>query len=203
MSNFKKCSFCGNFFPYTEDYFYHVGPRLQVHCKSCCIKRSRNHCLKKLSEDPEYKNVLCERSDSYYNRNKEKVSARSGKYKKAKGYKDISAAYRHKRKAASENLIATFTEDEWEVCKESFDNKCAYCGKESILTRDHFVAVTKNGEYAKGNIVPACVSCNCSKGNKSFLDWYTCQSFYSETRKDEVLKYLGYNKYGVQLMAFF
>jgi 5-methylcytosine-specific restriction endonuclease McrA len=55
---------------------------------------------------------------------------------------------------------------------QEMDYKCYYCGKVITLktvTRDHFIPLTKGGTNEISNIVPACVSCNCSKGNK--LDW--------------------------------
>jgi 5-methylcytosine-specific restriction endonuclease McrA len=51
-----------------------------------------------------------------------------------------------------------------------FDGKCAYCG-ETANTFDHILAVTRGGQTTPGNILPACSSCNSSKGNKDVWDW--------------------------------
>jgi 5-methylcytosine-specific restriction endonuclease McrA len=43
---------------------------------------------------------------------------------------------------------------------------CQYCGKRfspKELTMDHIVAVARGGTSTKGNVVPACHSCNQSK----------------------------------------
>ena len=59
--------------------------------------------------------------------------------------------------------------------QELFDeylNMCAYCGV--TLSRphlDHFVPMSKGGTDERDNLIPACKSCNSSKGNKSFLVW--------------------------------
>ena len=201
--NYKRCSFCENFFPNNDEYFYYEEGRLKLWCKSCCNKRARENYRKRLSVDPEYREKLCEISSKYYKKNKDKVDVRIGKYKKTEKYREIASVCANRRKSFSKNLISTFTALDWKMCKQSFGGKCAYCGEEEFLTQDHFVAVSNGGEYAKGNIIPACTSCNCSKQDKQFADWYPKQSFYSEERRDNILSFLGYNKYGVQLMAFF
>lgn len=46
---------------------------------------------------------------------------------------------------------------------------CGYCGgtfKESLLTRDHIVPVSKGGKSDWTNCVTACYKCNWSKGSK-------------------------------------
>ncbi len=52
-----------------------------------------------------------------------------------------------------------------------YDYRCAYCGEQTKLVIDHIVPLTKGGVHDIGNAAPACVSCNCSKHNKSLLEW--------------------------------
>jgi hypothetical protein len=65
------------------------------------------------------------------------------------------------------------TKSEWAAILAEFDGTCAYCGagpsaaNRGILP-DHLVAVTEFGELVPGNAVPACQSCNDSRGNG---DW--------------------------------
>ncbi len=43
---------------------------------------------------------------------------------------------------------------------------CHYCGQHvgaAALTLDHVVPVARGGRSTKGNVVPACASCNASK----------------------------------------
>jgi 5-methylcytosine-specific restriction endonuclease McrA len=77
---------------------------------------------------------------------------------------------------------------------ETFDNKCAYCGKEKPLAQDHFVPLSKGGEYTNNNIICSCKSCNSSKSDKDFFEWYPEQLFYSKEREAKILKYLNYDK---------
>jgi NMD protein affecting ribosome stability and mRNA decay len=61
----------------------------------------------------------------------------------------------------------------WAVVLDEFSHRCAYCGSEATaenrgIVPDHLVAVTDYGELVLGNTVPACQTCNDSRGNK---DW--------------------------------
>lgn len=141
-------------------------------------------------------NILKQRR-KYYRENKEKIKEHQKAY--MKGYckressKIKSNIRNHKRTATLSKLPFSFTESEWEACKKYFDNKCACCGKEEKLTQDHFIAATNNGEYTKNNILPICKSCNSSKLNYSFFEWYPKQSFYNKRREQKILKYLNYD----------
>ena len=139
----------------------------------------------------------------YYKDNVEKIKEYYKKYCKdnAEKQKECSkrwnkehpAAMRiinQRRNSQKRSLPATFTVKQWNDCKQAFDNKCAYCGKEKILTQDHFVPLSKDGEYTINNIVPCCKSCNSSKGGKYFSEWYPTYKFYSKKRERKVLKYL-------------
>jgi 5-methylcytosine-specific restriction endonuclease McrA len=64
--------------------------------------------------------------------------------------------------------------------KELFNNQCAYCGKNSPLTLDHFVPSSKGGPDCLGNLVPACLSCNSSKQDRNPEEWYKSQRFHSK-----------------------
>jgi hypothetical protein len=97
------------------------------------------------------------------------------------------------RRAKKKSLEYSLTPEQWEQTKIYFENKCCYCGKEQKLTQDHFVPLEKNGEYSRNNILPACQTCNSSKANKSFFEWYPKYQFYSEERLRHILEFLGYN----------
>jgi 5-methylcytosine-specific restriction endonuclease McrA len=61
----------------------------------------------------------------------------------------------------------TLTPAQWREIKEAFDHRCAYCDKKTQrLTRDHITPVDDHGDHHVHNIVPACQSCNSSKGTK-------------------------------------
>ena len=105
------------------------------------------------------------------------------------GKRVISAQKYRSKKAQLPNSL---TAEQWGSIKEAFDGKCCYCGEEKPLAQEHFVALSKGGEYTHNNIVPACKSCNSSKRDKDFFIWFEEQSFYSKRREQKILKYLNY-----------
>lgn len=102
-------------------------------------------------------------------------------------------------RAAKRKLPNNLTEKQWNVIKSKFDNKCAYCGQVLPLEQEHFIPLSKGGEYTLNNIIPSCKSCNCSKCNMDFFKWYPKQSFYSKQREKTILKHLKYKKSTQQL----
>ena len=136
------------------------------------------------------KEHISERKIQYYEDNKERF-ARSMK----QHAKDNSESYRirnQNRRALKLKLPHTLTIQQWETAKLHFNNKCAYCGKELPLEQEHFLALTKGGEYTINNIIPACKSCNDSKLARDFFIWYPKHKHYSKKREKIILKFLGY-----------
>lgn len=113
---------------------------------------------------------------------------------------DRRRAEKHRRKARIKNLQCNFTQKEWLKVQHYFNNRCAYCGTEGRLTQDHFIPLSKGGEYSKNNIVPACHMCNSLKRDLDFFEWYPQQTFYNKQREQKILKYLNY-KCGFQQIA--
>lgn len=86
-----------------------------------------------------------------------------------------------------------FSHQEWKECVIFFGGTCAYCGgtvrKGQRLTRDHLEPVSKGGRTIQSNIVPACGSCNSSKGAEDFKDWFMKQPFFSQDRLNRIFKW--------------
>ena len=107
------------------------------------------------------------------------------------------------RRISKKNLLlSTLTVDQWQLIKKSFDNKCCYCGKENPLAQEHFIPMSNDGEYTHNNILPACKSCNSSKGTKDFALWYPLFKHYNKKREQEILKFLNYKGETQQLALF-
>lgn len=88
--------------------------------------------------------------------------------------------------------------------KEAWDNRCAYCDNPPIddksLTVDHVRPKSRGGEDRTSNCVPACKSCNHSKGSQDWKSWYRLQDFYSQVNEERIDKWL---KTGIVLSACF
>ena len=67
----------------------------------------------------------------------------------------------------------TMPKAQWERIKAEFVERCVFCGSTATkenrgIVPDHLVPVTRFGELVVGNTVPACQTCNDSRGEK---DW--------------------------------
>jgi 5-methylcytosine-specific restriction endonuclease McrA len=78
-------------------------------------------------------------------------------------------------KAKRREMEAGHTWEQWIQLLKEHDNKCFYCKKKMTKkegpkqrTRDHIIPVSKGGTDDIENIVPACRSCNSSKGTREF-----------------------------------
>lgn len=94
--------------------------------------------------------------------------------------KDRIRSYNYLRQQHKSHNIS---KEEWLLCKEYFDNSCAYCGlhieehynlfkgemKWTDFHKDH---VDHKGCNDITNCVPACKACNSSKHTSELKEWY-------------------------------
>lgn len=144
-----------------------------------------------------------ERYKKYYVENKETISARMSQYHAKEESKQRNRIRMNKRKALKRSLLNTLTENDWNKCMNHFSNSCSYCGEsEKNIHQDHFVPLSKGGEYTKYNIIPACETCNIKKSDRDFKDWYSEQDFYDPLKEKKILNYLDYRN-DKQQIGFF
>lgn len=104
--------------------------------------------------------------DNWRKANPEKVKAQSQRsYKRnIPQYREKNRARYAKRRGAD---ICDLTRAEWEHIKAAYGHRCVYCGKKpKQLTQDHIIPIANGGNHTASNVVPACRSCNSSKGIK-------------------------------------
>ena len=99
-------------------------------------------------------------------------------------------ALRRKYKAKTKAVEYNFTEKEWQTCKQYFNHECCYCGKSKVLEREHLIPLSKGGGFVRGNIVPACKSCNNSKYTHDWLEWFVGKDYYSKQREEKIKRFL-------------
>lgn len=64
------------------------------------------------------------------------------------------------------------TAEEWQETLEEFDYRCAYCqASDTRLTIEHLTPLSRGGRHTASNVVPACKSCNSSKGPKTLFEF--------------------------------
>lgn len=83
-----------------------------------------------------------------------------------------SKAAKFLRKTRLQNVRCDLTAAQWRTIKSIYKNRCAYCGEKKPLTQDHIIPVSKGGAHTASNIIPACRSCNSSKGARLPLVTY-------------------------------
>lgn len=80
----------------------------------------------------------------------------------------------HRRRARLRDACSPgVTPQQWrEICEQFSDGTttfCAYCSVAPATSVDHVLAIANGGKDAPDNVVPACRSCNCSKGAKLLM----------------------------------
>jgi hypothetical protein len=155
--------------------------------------KTRETRLKKQSLYREkHREELRKKSNQYYYQNKEQCTISVNRWQKEN--RPVCCIATRKYRSKMLGLESTLTKQEWKTIVSIFDNKCAYCGKTKPLVREHVVPVSGGGSFTKDNIIPSCKSCNSSKNNRSFSEWYPKFRYYSEDREKNILEFLGKNK---------
>jgi len=131
-------------------------------------KLRKIQCSKYYNENKE---TISEYHKKWYQDNKETIKVTRDKYLATPKAKAICRQQEQTRRARKESLPATLTVEEWKDICTSWDNKCAYCSSDNTLAQEHIIPVIKGGGYTKENILPACRSCNSSKGVKDMDIW--------------------------------
>lgn len=81
-------------------------------------------------------------------------------------------------------------QEEWEICLAYFKYRCAYCGREDELTKDHLDPLHNGGKLTFSNVIPACRSCNSSKKDNQWLAWYQSKDFYDKERAKKITEFI-------------
>jgi len=185
----KRCSKCGEIKSVGDFYVYRINKH-RPWCKACFKEynqlsnsKARKAIYAQTPQQREYKNkwrnsrkgraYMREYRQTYDYKLLMKELRQTSKYKTYafkwrqthKG-KALTARMHSKRRALEKNLPCNLTAVEWEEIKERQNYKCAICGEEKPLQRDHIIPLSKGGGLTKSNIQGLCNSCNARKGNR-------------------------------------
>ncbi|PDM38427.1 hypothetical protein CMV37_03515 [Bacillus cereus] len=135
---------------------------------------------------------MLKRVKEYKKINAERIKEQARKrYNTPEGRK-VSVTRTNNYRAKKKQLLNDLTVEQWNECLNYFNHSCAYCGEQhESLEQEHFISVSKGGAFTKTNIVTACRSCNASKYNQDFFEWFKQQEYYSIEREKRILSYLG------------
>lgn len=102
-----------------------------------------------------YRQQDAEYMRSYYERNPERF-----------------ADARHLRRARLASVGgAGVSGSDWNRLVVRYGGRCAYCLAAKPLTVDHIIPISRGGQHAIGNVLPACEHCNKSKGARLLIEW--------------------------------
>lgn len=104
---------------------------------------------------------------------RENVSAEQAReYRQRTYYRDLAYSRevgrrnRSQYRARIRGCEGTHTSQEWRDLCAKYGNRCAYCGSEEKMTRDHVIPLSRGGTNDISNLVPACLRCNLRKGRR-------------------------------------
>lgn len=104
------------------------------------------------------------------------------------------------------NLYATNTSQAKRIWRQDIKNhwnhECAYCGSKENLTIDHIIPQSKGGQDTTHNVVCCCESCNHDKGHTPWEMWFSKQIFFTEDRRNSILKWMKNKKPQQQLYVY-
>lgn len=73
---------------------------------------------------------------------------------------------------------------EWRKLVRRYRHRCAYCGgNQGGIHMDHVIPLSRGGRHAIGNVLPACQSCNLTKGAKLVAEWKRDEARWSQDVK--------------------
>lgn len=117
---------------------------------------------------------LLDQEREYRLRNHDRVLARKRAWQQAN--RDKVEKSKAKRRALQSAAVELIVDEDWRTKVAELGSCCIYCHKildfdspDKFLrpTKDHLVALAVGGDHTLENIVPACLSCNCSKGDRA------------------------------------
>lgn len=159
--------------------------------KYCCLQHKKNAGAKRFRErNPGY---YARYSDSparqaWREKNKERIRAgardHARRYREehpeyARNWREANRVYYQVRqrnraamKFANPGSVGVSERDWIKLCRR-YDNYCAHCEQKihGNPEMDHVIPLTKGGRHAIGNVLPACRSCNVSKGANYLAVW--------------------------------
>lgn len=101
----------------------------------------------------------------------------------------FSAASSAQRRSAVGQTLMPMSKSQWAQRIALFGGKCAYCQEKRRLTVDHVLPIFLGGDHSARNVVPACGSCNSSKGAQLVDEWFRRQPFFTEAALAKIYRH--------------
>lgn len=120
----------------------------------------------------------------YREKNREKINAYQTEWAKANPDKIKTKAAKHLKNNPKQNAAKSqrrrarvreskiFLVTKKETLK-LYSQPCISCGSIQNQTIDHIIPISRGGSHSVGNLQTLCRSCNCSKKDKTMMEWRT------------------------------
>jgi len=193
MEQSKTCTKCGQIKPLSEFHKFARSPDgHKPRCKPCNYAEAEQWRMsnperaaqtrKAWAENNKEKSAEIKRN--YWIANPRKVAESSKKWQQAnkahvKAVADEwvrnnrhlvnSQAARRRAKKKANKTFCILPRD----LKRLYAANCHYCQEQAPIEADHVISVDYGGDHGIGNLLPACRTCNASKGNKTIMEWLT------------------------------
>lgn len=116
------------------------------------------------------KEAILKKSKEYFECNKEEVLSKNREYCR-KNPDRFSLYHNHRRINETVNGGSHTIKQRREKFL-ALGNVCYYCSIPGKMTVDHMIPISRGGTDNIDNIVPACTTCNCRKGNKTLAEFF-------------------------------
>lgn len=134
--------------------------------KSTYDKKKRHFCSMKCYSDFRKELLSFNEQNSYKGIRKLGDTKQVYHANYCKAHPNNIAHLKARRYAREKGAKGKHSLEEWEKLKIQFNYKCAICGEEKPLTKDHIKPLSKGGSDYIYNIQPLCRNCNSKKNNK-------------------------------------
>jgi 5-methylcytosine-specific restriction endonuclease McrA len=191
MEQYKTCPDCGQTKPFSS---FHNNRKTKdkkaTYCKICLNLRGKSYRLqnpervKETNKTSKAKSADKARQTKklWREKNREAINAqkRAKRAANPEHYRQLAKKQYAKSKESALNSAArrqariksckTFviTAKEIALLRASV---CFYCGAKDQIELDHVVPISRMGDHGIGNLVPACLPCNRSKGDLFITEW--------------------------------
>lgn len=184
---YKKCTVCKEILPI--DKFNKKDGK----CKEC-----------QKIYNKQYKKEHMEEILKYTEEHKEEIAEYRKQYDKENPHVRFNSRIR--RRSKLENQGKGITKDQWKEMFDFFDWRCAYSNEyvggrnNKNISIDHIIPLNSGGLNEIWNLVPMYMPYNSSKQDKSPIQWYKSQSFFSEERLNKIIEWqiYAYNKWATE-----
>lgn len=213
-NNNKQCTTCKRWFPATTEYFYMRNKKkpekgLNSECNECAREKARQYARENKERKAvwfakwyrENKEAKLASNRQWYKDNLERWLEFYNEYKQLDYVKEKLKQYNNNRREKNHNINA----EEWQACKDYFDNCCAYCGfpieDHKIRRKGEFINIDLHKEHVildgkndLRNCVPSCQQCNSEKSIHSLNNWYNPDNpKYTYERYHKIYMWLRYD----------